>query len=178
LTNFSNIAEKISAVHVAFEIRRDAFRHARASRVRVGTGIRDEVLDGTVCGAPDANAAMRAHDLQRFPIDLIHSVVMRGLDPRIHHLRKSMRKWMDPRVKPAGDGGGRASVDSNRPGTACNGLQLDLRPLKGERTRFTCGGRSLPNGPLRRKVDWLRREALIEAKMTRPSRGGGIHVPR
>jgi hypothetical protein len=30
---------------------------------------------------------------------LIHSVVMRGLDPRIHHLRKSMREWMDPRVK-------------------------------------------------------------------------------
>jgi len=35
---------------------------------------------------------------------LIRSVVMRGLDPRIHHLRKIYAKKMDPRVKPAGDG--------------------------------------------------------------------------
>jgi hypothetical protein len=29
---------------------------------------------------------------------------MRGLDPRIHHLRKSLPKWMDCRVKPGNDG--------------------------------------------------------------------------
>jgi len=29
---------------------------------------------------------------------------MRGLDPRIHHVRKIHTKQMDPRVKPAGDG--------------------------------------------------------------------------
>jgi DNA-binding response OmpR family regulator len=64
--------------------------------------------------------------LQRFPVKLIHSVVMRGLDPRIHHIRKSMWKWTDPRVKPAGDGDGRTSVDSNRPGTAVVSLMWRL----------------------------------------------------
>jgi hypothetical protein len=29
---------------------------------------------------------------------------MRGLDPRIHHLRKSLSKVMDCRVKPGNDG--------------------------------------------------------------------------
>jgi hypothetical protein len=29
--------------------------------------------------------------------------VMRGLDPRIHHLRKSLSKGMDCRVKPGND---------------------------------------------------------------------------
>jgi len=43
---------------------------------------------------------------------------MRGLDPRINHVRKIYAKPMDPRVKPAGDGGGWTSTDSNRPGTA------------------------------------------------------------
>ena len=28
--------------------------------------------------------------LQRIPVDLIHLVVMRGLDPRIHHVRKNL----------------------------------------------------------------------------------------
>src|SRR6266851_7392812 len=56
--------------------------------------------------------------LERIPVDLIHLAVMRGLDPRIHHLRKIYAKRMDPRVKPAGDGSGWASADSNRPGTA------------------------------------------------------------
>jgi hypothetical protein len=28
---------------------------------------------------------------------------MRGLDPRIHHLRKNLPKWMDCRVKPGND---------------------------------------------------------------------------
>jgi hypothetical protein len=40
--------------------------------------------------------------LQQFPVDLIHSVVMRGLDPRIHHLCKIYAKKMDPQVKPRG----------------------------------------------------------------------------
>jgi hypothetical protein len=31
---------------------------------------------------------------------------MRGLDPRIHHLRKSLPKRMDCRVKPGNDGYG------------------------------------------------------------------------
>jgi hypothetical protein len=41
----------------------------------------------------------------------IHSIVMRGLDPRIHHLCKIFAKKIDPRVNPriksgdAGDGG-------------------------------------------------------------------------
>ena len=48
-------------------------------------------------------------------------LVMRGLDPRIHHLCKSYAKKMDPRVKPAGDGGGWASADSNPSGTAIAG---------------------------------------------------------
>jgi hypothetical protein len=49
---------------------------------------------------------------------LIHLVVMRGLDPRIHHLRKTYAKRMDPRVKPAGDG-----VDGQAP------IQIDREPL-------------------------------------------------
>jgi len=49
---------------------------------------------------------------------VIHAVVMRGLDPRIHHLCKIHAKWVNPRVKLAGDGGDCASADSNRPGTA------------------------------------------------------------
>jgi hypothetical protein len=44
--------------------------------------------------------------MMRFPVDLIHSVVMRERDPRIHHLGRIYAKTMDPRVKPAGDGGG------------------------------------------------------------------------
>src|SRR6266851_4289343 len=56
--------------------------------------------------------------LERIPVDLIHLAVMRGLDPRIHHLRKIYAKRMDPRAKPAGDGRGWASADSNRPGAA------------------------------------------------------------
>jgi hypothetical protein len=38
--------------------------------------------------------------LQQFPVDLIRSVVMRGLDPRIHHPCKIYAKKMDCRVKP------------------------------------------------------------------------------
>ena len=49
---------------------------------------------------------------------------MRGLDPRIHHLRKIYAKRMDPRVKPAGDGSGWASADSNRPGAAVVGITI------------------------------------------------------
>jgi hypothetical protein len=37
---------------------------------------------------------------------------MRGLDPRIHHLRKIYAKRMDPRVKPAGDGSGWTNSES------------------------------------------------------------------
>jgi hypothetical protein len=48
----------------------------------------------------------------RIPIELIQSSVMRGLDPRIHHLRKNLSKWMDPRVKPAGDDGGFGEIQS------------------------------------------------------------------
>src|SRR5216683_2654539 len=62
--------------------------------------------------------------LERIPVDLIHLAVMRGLDPRIHHLRKIYAKRMDPRVKPAGDGSGWASADSNRPGAAVGGRRL------------------------------------------------------
>jgi hypothetical protein len=35
-----------------------------------------------------------------FPVHLTHSVVMRGLDPRIHRLCKVYAKKMDQRVKP------------------------------------------------------------------------------
>jgi hypothetical protein len=35
--------------------------------------------------------------ITQLPVDLIHSVVMRGLDPRIHHLCKIYAKKMDPR---------------------------------------------------------------------------------
>jgi hypothetical protein len=39
---------------------------------------------------PRLNAdSVAQRGLQRFPVDLIHSAVMRGLDPRIHHLRKN-----------------------------------------------------------------------------------------
>src|SRR5580704_6631567 len=41
---------------------------------------------------------------------LIHPVVMRGLDPRIHLLRKMSCEGDDPRVEPAGDGGGCCSI--------------------------------------------------------------------
>jgi hypothetical protein len=37
---------------------------------------------------------------------------MRGLDPRIHHLRKIYAKRMDPRIKPAGDGSGWTNSES------------------------------------------------------------------
>jgi hypothetical protein len=57
---------------------------------------------------------------RRIPVDLIHLAVMRGLDPRIHHLRKIFAKWMDPRVKPAGDGSG---WDGQAPN------QIDREPL-------------------------------------------------
>jgi len=43
---------------------------------------------------------------------LIHLVVMRGLDLRIHHVRKIDAKGMDPRVKPAGDGRGERQIKS------------------------------------------------------------------
>jgi hypothetical protein len=48
--------------------------------------------------------------------------VIAGLDPAIHPLRKgSMRRMMDPRVKPAGDGGGlrghRVKSSGNRAST-------------------------------------------------------------
>jgi hypothetical protein len=56
--------------------------------------------------------------LQQIPVDLIQLVAIRGLDPRIHHLRKAYAKRRDPRVKPVGDGSGGATADSNRPGTA------------------------------------------------------------
>ena len=68
---------------------------------------------------------------------------MRGLDPRIHHLRKIQAKRMDPGVKPAGDGGEGASSDSNRPGTAVGarpGLKIALRrppPIWGVKDFFT-----------------------------------------
>jgi len=53
--------------------------------------------------------------LQRIPVDLIHLLVIRRLNPRIHHLRKIHAKRMDPRVKPAGDGSGwaRAPIQIN-----------------------------------------------------------------
>ena len=70
-------------------------------------------------GTPSSRASTSfSRRLQRIPVDLIHLVVMRGLDPRIHHLRKIYARLMDPRVKPAGDGSGWASTDSNRPGAA------------------------------------------------------------
>ena len=69
--------------------------------------------------------------LQRIPVDLIHLAVMRGLDPRIHHLRKIYAKRMDPRVKPAGDGSGWASADSNRPGAAVEADPGHVESLSG-----------------------------------------------
>src|SRR6266446_2924978 len=69
--------------------------------------------------------------LQRIPVDLIHLAVMRGLDPRIHHLRKIYAKRMDPRVKPAGDGRGWASADSNRPGAAVGADPGHVESLSG-----------------------------------------------
>ena len=56
---------------------------------------------------------------------------MRGLDPRINHVRKIYAKPMDPRVKPAGDGGGWTSTDSNRPGTAIAASARQPPPLAG-----------------------------------------------
>ncbi len=44
-------------------------------------------------GAPAAGKLTTARALlalQRIPVDLIHLVVMRGLDPRIHHVRKNL----------------------------------------------------------------------------------------
>jgi len=51
-------------------------------------------------GAGEGCAEQQNKALQQLPVDLIHSVVMRGLDPRIHHLCKIYAKKMDPRVKP------------------------------------------------------------------------------
>src|SRR5262245_2245796 len=43
------------------------------------------------------------------------TAVIAGLDPAIHHLRKMfLRRGMDPRVKPAGDAGGRAVSQDDR----------------------------------------------------------------
>ncbi len=56
--------------------------------------------------------------LQRILVDLIHLVVMRGLDPRIHHLRKTYVKRMDPRVSPRV-----TAVDGEAP------IQIDRQPL-------------------------------------------------
>jgi len=55
-----------------------------------------------VVAAPTDTTRRRpiSRPLERFPVDLIHSVVMRGLDRRIHHLRKIYAKWMAPRVTP------------------------------------------------------------------------------
>jgi len=68
---------------------------------------------------------------------------MRGHDPRIHHLRKIYAKWMDPRVKPAGDGGEWARSDSNRPGTA---VRRWLANPRQESCRSAC-----------RSANWTRR---------------------
>ncbi len=43
----------------------------------------------------------------RASLQSMHRVVMRGLDPRIHLVPTIYAKQMDPRVKPAGDGGSR-----------------------------------------------------------------------
>jgi hypothetical protein len=48
--------------------------------------------------------------LQQFPVDLIHSVVVGGLDPRIHHLCEVSAKKMDPRVT-AVDGSAPTQID-------------------------------------------------------------------
>jgi hypothetical protein len=37
--------------------------------------------------------------------------VTRGLDPRIHRLRKSLAKWLDCRVKPGNDQEQRAVLE-------------------------------------------------------------------
>jgi hypothetical protein len=83
------------------------------------------------------------YPLQQFLVDLNHAIVMRGLDPRIHHLCKIYTKKMDPRVKPASDGGGWAYTGSNRPGNAIaceinpNPCGLLDRPVKpGDDTHF------------------------------------------
>src|SRR5262249_26077453 len=60
LHELSDVSEKIRTVYVAFKIRGHAFRHARSARVWIGTRIRYEGCDGTVRGAADANAALRA----------------------------------------------------------------------------------------------------------------------
>src|SRR5215831_16777911 len=60
LHEFSDISKKIRTVHIAFKIRGHAFRNARSARIRIWTRVRDEGCDGTVHGAADANAALRA----------------------------------------------------------------------------------------------------------------------
>ena len=59
LHKLSDISQKIRTVHVAFRIRRDAFRQARAGCVRIRTRVRNEVFDGAVFGASDSNTALR-----------------------------------------------------------------------------------------------------------------------
>ncbi len=56
--------------------------------------------------------AQPAASLKLFPLEWTQdgwhylSSVIAGLDPAIHLLRKTLlAKWMDPRVKPAGDSG-------------------------------------------------------------------------
>ena len=66
--------------------------------------------------------------LPRIPVHMIYLIVMRGLDPRIHHLRKIYAKRVDPRVKPAGDGSGWTSSES-----------IDRKP------QFFSKSRSLPH---------------------------------
>jgi hypothetical protein len=50
---------------------------------------------------------------------------MRGLDPRIHHLRKTLSKGMDCRVKPGNDAlFGNRRVGKGAPFAPCPPLQL------------------------------------------------------
>src|SRR6266478_552763 len=60
LNVLSDVAKKVGPIHVALEIRSDAFCHARNRWVRIRTWIGNKGFYGTVFGASDSNASLRA----------------------------------------------------------------------------------------------------------------------
>jgi hypothetical protein len=57
----------------------------------------------TSAGKPPLKAAGKAAISAKRMSEGLMKAVIRGLDPRIHLLRKSPSKWMDCRVKPGND---------------------------------------------------------------------------
>jgi hypothetical protein len=61
------------------------------------------------------SCAPRRYQIKLIPIGSIQFGVIAGLDPAIHPLRKkALCEGTDPRVKPAGDGGGWCGDESSR----------------------------------------------------------------